>query len=144
MSKKNFQPPPLSRCDKEERQRGMSVCSDSRSPRTHLHVVGMLRFMSDINQPSLPTPFIYLFISLSFSLSLCLSLSVSFCLSLLFLCLFLPLLPFQLFFIPYILPTTLPFPILFFRSYLCRILPRVSTVYLSMKVSSSPDVIPSG
>ena len=27
------------------------------SPRAHLHVVGMLRFMSDINQPSLPTPF---------------------------------------------------------------------------------------
>ena len=33
--------------------------------------------MSDINQPSLPTPFIYLFISLSFSLSLSLSLSLS-------------------------------------------------------------------
>ena len=27
------------------------------SPRGHLHVVGMLRFMSVINQPSLPTPF---------------------------------------------------------------------------------------
>ena len=27
------------------------------SPRAHLHVVGMLRFISDSNQPSLPTPF---------------------------------------------------------------------------------------
>ena len=27
------------------------------SLRAHLHVMGMLRFMSDINQPSLPTPF---------------------------------------------------------------------------------------
>ena len=41
------------------------------SPRAHLHVVGMLRVMSDINQPSLPTPFysvlvsIYVFMALS-------------------------------------------------------------------------------
>ena len=48
----------------------------SGSPWSHLHVVGMLRFMSAINQPSLPTPFI------------------------LFLCLFLSLWPFQLYFIP--------------------------------------------
>ena len=27
------------------------------SPRAHLHVVGMLQFTSDLNQPSLPTPF---------------------------------------------------------------------------------------
>ena len=34
--------------------------STSWSPRTHLHVVGMLRLRSfDINQPSLPTPFYY-------------------------------------------------------------------------------------
>ena len=31
-----------------------STC-DLKSPRAHLHVVGMLRFMSHINQPSLPT-----------------------------------------------------------------------------------------
>ena len=31
------------------------------SPRAHLHVVGMLRFMSDINQPSVPTPFFFFF-----------------------------------------------------------------------------------
>ena len=30
-------------------------------PWAHLLVVGMLRFMSDINQPSLPTPFFFLF-----------------------------------------------------------------------------------
>ena len=41
------------------------------SPRAHIHVVGMLRFMSDINQPSLPTSFysvlvsVYLFMALS-------------------------------------------------------------------------------
>ena len=33
------------------------------SPRAHLHVVGMLRFMSDINQPSLPTPFCSVLVS---------------------------------------------------------------------------------
>ena len=27
------------------------------APRAHLHVAGMVQFMSDINQPSLPTPF---------------------------------------------------------------------------------------
>ena len=35
------------------------------SPRAHLHVVGMLRFMSDINQPSLPTPFYSVIVSIS-------------------------------------------------------------------------------
>ena len=32
-------------------------CLDRQSLRAHLHVVGMLQFMSNINQPSLPTPF---------------------------------------------------------------------------------------
>ena len=45
-------------------------------PAGSLHVVGMLRFMSDINQPSLPAPFTLL------------------------LGLFLSLWPFQLYFIP--------------------------------------------
>ena len=58
---KNFQPRPLSRDDKEERQRGMSVCSGSTSPRAHLHVVGMLRFMSDINQPAYQLFFLFFF-----------------------------------------------------------------------------------
>ena len=31
----------------------------------HLHVVGMLQFISDINQPSLPTPFYSLLVSIS-------------------------------------------------------------------------------
>ena len=34
-------------------------------PRAHLHMVGMLRFMSDINQPSLPTPFYAVLVSMS-------------------------------------------------------------------------------
>ena len=33
--------------------------------RVHLHVVGMLRFMSDTNQPSLPTPFYSVPVSIS-------------------------------------------------------------------------------
>ena len=41
----------------------------------------------------------------------------------LFLCLFLSLWPFQLYFIPYILPPTLRFLTLFFRSYFCLISP---------------------
>ena len=81
----------------------------------HLHVVGMLRFMSDINQPSLPTPFN----------SVLISVSVFMALSTVF--------HFQ------ILPTTLRFLTRFFRSYLC-----LSTVYLFMKVSFSFDIIPSG
>ena len=51
-------------------------CRSCWSPRAHFRAVMMLRFMSDINQPSLPTPFFILF-----------------------LCLFLSLLPFQLYFI---------------------------------------------
>ena len=52
-------------------------------------------YVLHINQPSLPTLF------------------------LLFLCLFLSLWPFQLYFIPKFLPTTLCFLTLFFRSYFC-------------------------
>ena len=39
-------------------------------PRAHLHVVGMLRFMSDINQPSLPTPFCSVLVSVSVFMAL--------------------------------------------------------------------------
>ena len=35
------------------------------SPRAHPHVVGMWRFMSDINQPSLPTPVYSVLVSVS-------------------------------------------------------------------------------
>ena len=40
------------------------------SPRGHLHVVGMLRNMSDINQPSLPTPFYSALVSASVFMAL--------------------------------------------------------------------------
>ena len=39
-------------------------------PRTHLHAVLMLRFMSDINQPSLITPFYSVLVSISVFLAL--------------------------------------------------------------------------
>ena len=43
----------------------------SRSPRGHLHLVGMLGFTSgDMNQPSLPTPFVLPSVSVSVSLAL--------------------------------------------------------------------------
>ena len=71
--------------------------------------------VKDINQPSLPTPFI------------------------LFLYLFLLLWPFLLYFIPYILPTTLRFLTLFFWSYSASLVH--STIYFFMKVSLSPDII---
>ena len=51
--------------------------------------------------------------------------------------------PFQLYFIPEKLPTTLRFLTLFFRSYLSALLV-FSTTYLFMKVSFSPDIIHSG
>ena len=69
------------------------------SPRAHLHVVGMLRFMSDITNRAYRLLFI------------------------LFLCLFLSLWPFRLYFIPLIFLTTLRFLTLFFQSYLCFIGP---------------------
>ena len=40
------------------------------SPRAHLHVVGVLQFMSDINQPSLPTPFYSVLVSISVFMAL--------------------------------------------------------------------------
>ena len=42
----------------------------SSSPRAHLHVVGMLRFMFDINQPSLPTPFYSVLVLISVYMAL--------------------------------------------------------------------------
>ena len=73
-------------------------------------------YVLDINQPSLRTPF---------TLSLCL---------------FLSLWPFQLYFTPQILPTTLRFFTLFFQSNFCLIGP-FNYIYIFMKVSFSPDVI---
>ena len=40
------------------------------SPQAHLHVVGMLQFMSDTNQPSLPTPFYSVLVSISVFMTL--------------------------------------------------------------------------
>ena len=40
------------------------------SSRAHLHVVGMLRFTSGINQPSLPTPFYSVLVSASVFMAL--------------------------------------------------------------------------
>ena len=42
-----------------------SYCIPRESPQAHLHVVGMLRFMFGINQPSLPTPFDSFLVSIS-------------------------------------------------------------------------------
>ena len=39
-------------------------------PRAHVHVVGMVWFMSDINQPSLPTPFYSVLVSISVFMAL--------------------------------------------------------------------------
>ena len=52
--------------------RRLYMCIDLwwRSPRAHLHVVGMSRFMSDINQPSLPTPFYSVLVSVSVFMAL--------------------------------------------------------------------------
>ena len=48
---------------------------DFASPRARLHVVGMFGFMSDIKQPSLPTPF---YSSVLVSISALMSLSTAF------------------------------------------------------------------
>ena len=75
---------------------GSMVFYRRRSPRAHLHVVGTLRFMFlTLNLPSLPTPFCSVLVSVSVLWS------------------------FQLYFIPWILPTTRRFLTLFFRSYFC-------------------------
>ena len=72
-------------------------------------------YILDVNQSSLPTLFALL------------------------LSLFLYLWPFQLYFIPQILQTTLCFLTPFFWSYSASLV--LSTIYLFMKVSLSPDII---
>ena len=86
------------------------------SPRAHLDVVGMLRFMFlTYTNRACPPLFILIF------------------------CLFLSLWPFPLYFTPWILSTTLHFLTLFFRSYFCLVGP---FNYISlMKVSFSPNII---
>ena len=46
------------------------VNDNCQSPWAHLHVVGMLQFMSNINQPSLPTPFYSVLVSISVFMAL--------------------------------------------------------------------------
>ena len=89
------------------------------SPRAHLHVVGMLRFMFDINQPSLPAPF-------------CFCSCVYFCLFGPFNCISFHKFSWQL----------SAFQLC--SSGLVSALLVLSTVYHFMKVSFSPDMIPSG
>ena len=92
-------------------------CSNS-SPRVaHLHAVGMLRFMSDINQPSLPTPCYSVLVSVSVFMIL------------------------STVFHSINSPDNSPFS---HFSGLISTLLVLSTVYLFLKVSFSPDIIPSG
>ena len=91
----------------------------STSPRAHLRVVGMLRFMSDTNQPSLPTPFYSVLVSV-------------FCLHGPFNCISFHKFSRQLSVFS------------FCSSGLISALLVLSTEYLFMKVSLSPDIIPSG
>ena len=89
------------------------------SPRAHLHVVGMLWFMSDINQPNLPTPF--LFCS-----------CVYFC----------PYGPFDCISFHKFSQQLSVFRLC--SSGLISALLVLSTIYLFVKVFFSPDIIPSG
>ena len=92
--------------------------SSSQSQKANLHVVGMLQFISDINQPSLPT--LFLFCS-----------SVYFCLYGPFNCISFHKVSRQLF---------------VFSLCSCGLssaLLILSTIYLFMKVSCSPNIIPS-
>ena len=95
------------------------ICLIWLSQRVHLHVVAMLRFMSDINQPSLPTPFY----SVLASVSVFMALSTAF--------------------------HSINFPDNFQFSYFCfsgllSALLVLSTIYLFLKVSFSPDIVHSG
>ena len=95
-------------------------CFNSSPCVAHLHVVGMLRFMSDINQPSLPTPCYSVLVSVSVFMVL------------------------STVFHSINSPDNSPFshsvPLVLFLSALLVL----STVCLFMKVSLSPDLIPRG
>ena len=105
-----------------------------RSPWAHLHVVGMLHFMSDINQLSLPTPFL-------FCSCVCFSLYGSFnCISIhkfsrqlsaFSLC------------SSSLISALLVLPSMYhYSSGLISVLLVLSTIYPFMKVSFNPDIIP--
>ena len=84
----------------------------------YLHVVGMLRFLSDINQPGLPTPFYSVLVSISVFMAL------------------------STVFHSIYSPDNSVFSV--YSSGLITALLVLSTVRLFMKVSFSPDIIPSG
>ena len=88
-------------------------------PGTHFEVMGILRFMSGINQQSLPIPFLFCY-------------CIYFCLYVPFNCI-----SFQKFSRPLS-------AFLLCSSGLISALLALSTIYLFMKVSFSPDIIPSG
>ena len=48
----------------------VGLSPSAQSSRAHHYVVGMLRSVFDINQPSLPTPFIYVLVSVSVFMAL--------------------------------------------------------------------------
>ena len=90
------------------------------SPRAHLHVVVMLRFISDINQLSLPTPFYSAVISVSVVMAL------------------------STVFHSINSPDNSPFLTLFFQAYLCFIGPFNYISFFESQVSFSRDIILSG
>ena len=63
---------PVGRTDDNTTVKGNMCLAEalSKSPWVHLHVVGMLRFMFDKNQPSLPTPFYSVLESVSILMAL--------------------------------------------------------------------------
>ena len=89
------------------------------SPRAHLHVVGMLQFMSDINQQNLPTLFYFVLVSTSIVMAL------------------------STVFHSMNSPDNSPFS-RFCYSGLISALLVLYTICLFTKVSFSPDIIPSG
>ena len=82
-------------------------------------MVGILRFMFDINQPSLPTPFYSVLVSISVFMAL------------------------SIVFHSIHSPDNSPFFSLYSPGLVSALLV-LSTLYLFMKVSYSPDVIPGG
>ena len=89
------------------------------SPWAHLHMVGMLQFMSDINELSLYTPFYSVLVSVSVFMAL-------------------------LNFISFLEFSRQLSVFSFSSSGLISALLVLSTIYLSMKVSFSPDIFHSG
>ena len=94
---------------------GMLRTSNFSSDQTLTSVVGMLWFMSDLNQSSLPAPFYSVLVSTSVFMAL------------------------STVFHSLNAPTTLCFLTLFFWSYFCHIGP-FSRIHLLIKVSLGPDI----